>query len=105
MRTHRNAPSATLAVCYRPTGPVYRANPGTLEHWLTERYCLYSANRTGTIWRCEIHHRPWPLQPAEVEIEANTMTAQIGLRLPETRPLLHYARRLDVVGWWIERVT
>jgi uncharacterized protein YqjF (DUF2071 family) len=103
-RTHRNAPGASLAVRYRPTGPVYRSNPGTLEHWLTERYCLYAANRQGTIWRCEIHHHPWPLQPAEAESEANTMAAQIGLQLPETRPLLHYAQRLDVVGWWIERV-
>jgi len=104
-RTHRGAPGAGLAMRYRPAGPAYRAEPGTLEHWLTERYCLYSANRHGTIWRCQIHHLPWPLQPAEAEIEANTMTAPIGLRLPETRPLLHYARRLDVVGWWIERVT
>jgi hypothetical protein len=27
------------------------------------------------------------------------MTQQIRLALPNTRPLLHFAQRLDVVGW------
>ena len=74
-RRHRGAAAATLAVRYRPSGAAYRSARGTLESWLTERYCLYSANRRGTIWRGEIHHTPWPLQPAEAEIEDNTMTA------------------------------
>ena len=103
-RTDRRAAGAALAVRYWPTGARYRAIPGTQEHWLTERYCLYAANRHGTIWRGDIHHQPWPLQPAAAEIGHNTMTAQIGLTLPAARPLLHFARRLDVLGWWIERV-
>ena len=28
---------------YGPVAPEHRAIPGTLEHWLTERYCLYAA--------------------------------------------------------------
>lgn len=104
-RTHRGAAPATFTGSYRPTGPVYRAAPGSLEHWLTERYCLYAANRAGDIWRGDIHHMPWPLQPAEAEIEHTTMTNQIGLRLPATRPLLHFARELDVRAWWPERVS
>jgi uncharacterized protein len=27
---------------YRPIGPIQLRQPGTLEHWLTERYCLYT---------------------------------------------------------------
>lgn len=103
-RRHHGAPGASLAVRYRPTGAAYQSQRGTLEHWLTERYCLYSANRRGMAWRGEIHHAPWPLQRAEAEIGENTMTAQIDLRLPDTRPVLHFARRLDVVAWNIERV-
>jgi len=88
---------------YQPTGPAYRSAPGGLEHWLTERYCLYAANRRGRVWRGEIDHAPWPLQPAEAEIVHNTMAAPLGLRL-QGAPLLHFARRLDVVAWGLERV-
>lgn len=98
-RTYAGAPPATFAARYRPTSPVYQALPGSLEHWLTERYCLYAANRRGTIWRGEIHHAPWPLQAAEADVTLNTMTAQIRLTLPDSQPLLHFVRRIDVVAW------
>lgn len=103
-RTHRGAPGAQLQAWYRPSGPVYRSRPGTIDHWLTERYCLYAANRRGRVWRGEIHHAPWPLQPAEAALRVNTMARQIGLELPAPAPLLHFARRLDVVAWLLEPV-
>jgi uncharacterized protein YqjF (DUF2071 family) len=103
-RTHRSAAPAFFRGIYRPTGPAFRAIPGTLEHWLTERYCLYAADRRGNVWRGDIHHTPWPLQPAEAAIELNTMTEQIRLTLPNTRPLLHFARHLDVIAWRPRRI-
>jgi uncharacterized protein len=104
LRTHHGAPPAAFQGQYRPTGPVYRSTPGTLEHWLTERYCLYAANRRGAVWRDDIHHGPWPLQSAEAVIERNTMAEQIGVALPDTVPLLHFARSLAVIAWWPQRV-
>ena len=104
VRTHAQAPPAEFVGRYRPTGSVYHSTPGTLEHFLTARYCLYAADRKERVWRAEIHHARWPLQPAEAEIERNTMTEQIRLALPDTKPLLHFARSLDVVGWWLQRV-
>lgn len=98
-RNHRGAPPAAIAATYRPTGPVYYARPGSLDAFLTDRYCLYMANRRGRVGRGEIHHGPWPLQPAEVAIEQNTMTRQIGLALPDTTPVLHFAQRVDMVAW------
>lgn len=97
-RTHRGAPPAGFEASYRPTGPPRASAPGSLEHWLTERYCLYALRR-GRLLRGEIHHAPWPLQPAEAEIRSNTMARAAGIDLPESRPLLHYAGRLDVVAW------
>ncbi|HMQ30533.1 MAG TPA: DUF2071 domain-containing protein [Chloroflexaceae bacterium] len=94
---------AAFAGGYRPTGPAYTAAAGSLEHWLTERYCLYAANRRGRVWRGEVDHGPWPLQPAEAEIAHNSMAAPLGLRL-DGAPLLHFARRIDVVAWGLERV-
>jgi hypothetical protein len=96
--------SAVLRGRYRPIGPVAPAAPGTLEHWLTERYCLYTADRAGRVTRLEIHHPPWPLQPAEADLARNTMTVPLGVPLPEVAPLLHYAHRQDVIGWAPERL-
>jgi uncharacterized protein YqjF (DUF2071 family) len=98
-RTHRDAPPAALVASYRPTSPAYQARPGSLDTFLTDRYCLYMANRRGRVGRGEIHHGPWPLQPAEVELQHNTMTQQIGLDLPQDQPVLHFAQRVDMVAW------
>jgi len=94
----RSGTETGLRLRYRPTGEPYRATEGTLEHWLTERYCLFAANTDGRLSITEVHHAPWPLQPAWAEIEHNTMTAPLDVDL-EGPPLLHFARRLDVVVW------
>jgi uncharacterized protein YqjF (DUF2071 family) len=104
-RTAADARSpAGFRAAYRPVGATFQAVPGTLEHWLTERYCLYTLDRGRRVRRAEIQHPPWPLQAAEADIETNTMAAQIGLRL-DGEPLLHYARRQDVVFWTLEAAT
>jgi uncharacterized protein YqjF (DUF2071 family) len=89
---------------YAPSGEVFRSTKGSLDEWLTERYCLYSANRRGDLFRGEVHHHPWPLQPADASIELNTMTEPIGVALPATKPLFHFVKRLDVVAWAPEPV-
>ena len=104
IRTHRGMPAGQLVARYRPTGAVFHSAPGSLEAWLTERYCLYAADRRGaTVWRGNIHHARWPLQPAEAEWERNTLHAPLRVELLGA-PLLHFARRLDMVGWLPERV-
>lgn len=103
-RTHRGAPDAVFRGRYYPVGRPYHAAPGTLDHWLTERYRLYAADQRDRIWRGDIHHSRWPLQAAEAEIKLNTMTHQLGFELPSTRPLLHFARRLEVVAWILQLV-
>ncbi|MFQ5744792.1 MAG: DUF2071 domain-containing protein, partial [Acidobacteriota bacterium] len=80
-----------------------RAKPATLEHWLVERYCLYTVDGHGRAWRGEIHHRPWSLRPAEAEIARNTMTAPLGLEL-HGAPLLHFAEELEVVVWPLRQI-
>jgi uncharacterized protein len=103
-RTHRGAPSAAFTGRYRSIGPIYHAAVGSLEYWLTERYCLYAADRRGRIWRGDIHHARWPLQPAEANIACNTMADPLQLTLPPRAPLLHFAQWLDVVAWALEAV-
>jgi len=103
-RMHRGAPSGLLAGRYHPVGEIFSARRETLEYFLTERYCLYAADRRGRIIRGEIHHPPWPLQEAEAEFTGNTMAEALGIALI-SRPLLHFARRQDVLVWPPQRVS
>jgi uncharacterized protein YqjF (DUF2071 family) len=92
-------PAADFQATYRPTGPPSNATPGSLSYFLTERYCLYNVGRFGRPYRLEIHHPPWPLQPAEANLVRNTMASANGVVLAPEPPLLHFARRQDVVAW------
>jgi uncharacterized protein len=103
-RTDSRGAAATFHGHYRPIGDMFHAVPGTLEYFLTERYCLYSRHWGGAIWRAEIDHVPWPLQPAEADIRINTMAEAAGLTLPDQEPLLHFSRYIDVKVWRIKRV-
>jgi uncharacterized protein YqjF (DUF2071 family) len=78
---------------------------GTLEYFLTERYCLYHLHHSGAPYRLDIHHPPWSLQLAAAWITQNTMGDVNGLPLPGPPLLLHFARRQDVVAWLPTRVT
>lgn len=99
-RRHGDAPAGVFRGRYRGVGEPYRAERGSLEHWLTWRYCLYAADRRGRVRRGEIHHAPWPLRRAEAEIETCTVTEGWGIALPEgVEPILHFVDRIDVVGW------
>ena len=98
-RTHRDAAPASLKARYRPIAPRQRAQPGTIEYFLTERYCLYTIDGRDRLIRGEIHHAPWPLQLAEAEVAENTMARAAGITLPSCAPLLHFAKRQDVVVW------
>ena len=104
VRTHRGAKDARFAGRYRPVGGPFNSHPGTLEHFLTERYCLYAADKRGNVRRGDIHHHLWPLQPAEAEIDILAMTQQIGVTLPERAPILHFSKRLDVLAWLPRRI-
>ncbi|MBI1282462.1 MAG: DUF2071 domain-containing protein [Anaerolineaceae bacterium] len=103
-RNHLNAPIGEFEGHYQPVGDVFHSQSGTLEYWLTERYCLYAADRRQTIYQGDIVHAPWPLQPAEADIGVNTMAQASTISLPDTAPLLHYAEHLDVQAWFLRRI-
>jgi len=89
-------PGVEFAGRYRPTGAGRHFAEGSLEHWLTARLCLFSVDRKGRIYRGDIQHPPWLLQPAEAEVQRNTMTLPLGIALPDIDPLLHFSTRMEV---------
>ena len=98
-RTHRGEPPAELDATYQPTSEQFFATPGTLEYWLTARYCLYAKNRQGKILRGEIDHDPWPLQQAECTVRTNTMAEATGIELPNEAPHLLFVQNISVIAW------
>jgi uncharacterized protein YqjF (DUF2071 family) len=92
---------------YRGLGPSRKLaenRSGTLEHFLTERYCLFTCNREGQPVRSNLHHVPAPLEDAEAEIEHNDLADSIGIQLSDGAPVLHYTRRLALYIWPAELV-
>jgi uncharacterized protein YqjF (DUF2071 family) len=88
-------PGAAFSGSYRGTGDLFRAEPGTLEHFLTERYCLYTEDG-GRGYRAEIHHPPWDLQHGEATIDLNTVSP---VALGGDQPHILFSPRQDVVVW------
>jgi uncharacterized protein len=97
--SRRKSGHAECDVRYSPSGPLFVPQRGTLDYFLTERYCLYTLDSAAHAYRVEIHHAAWQLQTAEAAFATNSMAEPAGLRLPSMPPLLHYARRQDVITW------
>src|SRR5690606_3961365 len=98
-RSRRPDGSAEFAARYRPAGSAFTPKPGTLEHFLTQRYALYVVLRDRTVVRGDIHHHPWALHPAEALIERNAVASAEGIGLPDRSPLLHFSNRQDALVW------
>ena len=101
--SRRRVGQAELKARYGPSSEIRVREKSTVEHFLTERYCLYTADQ-GRLWRAEIHHVPWPLQDATAEFEINTMAAAAGIEASGAPALLHFAKRLEVLVWPSRRV-
>jgi uncharacterized protein len=96
-RTHPGAPPARFSARSRPARGRL-AGGEALTRWLLERYCLY-CGADGTLLRAEIHHQPWPVEPAEAVIDDNTLADGLGLHLGESAPLTHFSSGVDAVIW------
>jgi uncharacterized protein YqjF (DUF2071 family) len=97
--SRRHKDGAQLSGAFGPAGPQFAAAAGSLEYFLTERYCLYNLDRRGRPYRLEIHHPPWALQRAHARLTCNSMAEANGLSLPAQQPLLHFAKRQDTLAW------
>ena len=98
----RGAP-AELSAAWTIGAPLAQARPGSLEFFLTERYCLYSYQRE-QLYRSRIFHQPWPLQSATLDSYQSTMVESLGIDEPKGAPVLHYAESIGVSIWPLRRV-
>ncbi len=98
-----NGTPAAFSGTYRGVGLPFTPPPDSLDHFLAERYCLYSSDGK-RIWRGDIFHPRWSLQAAEAQIDTNSMIAAAGISAPGHEPLLHFSEFQDVRFWWPVRV-
>jgi len=95
--TSRRDEVAGARIVYRPIeGPVAAAPPGTIEHFLVERYLLYSMDEHHQLYRARVHHEPYPIQRAEVLEMEETLIWAAGIRRASSVALRHYARGVSV---------
>jgi len=96
-------PHPEFRAVYRPVSEASLAKPGSLEHFLTERYRLYSVHDE-RVYAADIHHLPWELQRAEASITRNSMAVAAGITLPQEKPVLHFSKRMKVLVWPLRRL-
>lgn len=96
--SRRRRGEASFDATYEPAGPAFSPEAGTLEYFLTERYCLYTMWRDVPV-RVDIHHPRWSLRPGQASVRVNTLAEAAGIALGRQPPLLHLADRQDVVAW------
>lgn len=88
----------------RPSHKIFHARSETLDFWLTERYCLYSIDTNKNVYCGEIHHRSWPLQKVDIEVEVNTLTSHLNIDLSNKKPITHFSTGVDSLIWNIRKV-
>jgi len=93
-RTEERADQAAFCGSYCPCSSPLENEPGSVEEWLTERYCYFCVSRKGRTYCCDISHEPWRLQKALACLQGNTMALPHGIELPHREPLLHYAHEM-----------
>ena len=104
-RRDRSAPSAALSVRIGPVLGVKTVANEKRTKWLTERYCLYTTDRTTRLYRAEIHHVPWKVRPGHAVIAENSMLTAIGLPPPTSDPIIHLADPIEALVWRPEELS
>jgi uncharacterized protein YqjF (DUF2071 family) len=72
---------------------------GELDHFLTARWALFSAPRSG-LRHAQAFHDPWPLHRAEATHVDDELLVAAGLPRPDGAPLVHWSPSVEVrIGW------
>jgi uncharacterized protein len=91
----RSGTRPRLHVRYELGASVGAAQPGTLDHFLVERYLLH-VERGPTLWTVQVRHAPYPLQRARVLELRDELVGAAGISEPTESPLVHYSAGVNV---------
>jgi hypothetical protein len=97
-------PDAMLTVDYTIGDALQPSEDGTLQHFLLERYYLYSTRR-GRLRRGQVHHAPYPAYAATVDTLSDGLVSAAGLPAVQGKPpIVHYSPGVDVDVFSLEKV-
>ena len=97
-RRHPGARPVDFAAEYGPAGGPFRAEPGSLARFLTERHRYYAEAPGGDLTYADVYHDPWVLHPARVTIQENTLFEGDGFDRPEGDPICYYSPGVDTLA-------
>ena len=103
-RRNAAAKPAVFQARYRPVGPSFQANPGTVERFCVEQFRYYvpaaedsrlgvlgDRKRADSVRIGRVTHDPWELQPVEATLRENTLFEAVDLPTPTAEPVVHYS--------------
>jgi uncharacterized protein YqjF (DUF2071 family) len=94
--THRRDGRASLETAWSPGETLGASAPGTVEHFLLERYILY-AERRGRLYSGRVHHPPYPARRATLHSVQESLVAAAGLPASSGPPaFVHASDGVDV---------
>ncbi len=104
-RSTRAKTGANFSARFRPGETLGPSAPGTLEHFLLERYLLFNL-RGGSVWKGHVHHVPYPARRCEVLSLTESLTHAAGLPLRSATPeTVHFSAGVDVEVFGPHRLT
>jgi len=95
-------PGAAMTAVWEAGPPLPPSTPGSLVHFLTERYALSSVSRRGTVSRGRIAHPHWPLRSARLLSLNDGLVRAAGITVAG-EPLVHHADGVAVDAFAPER--
>ncbi len=104
MRKSGHSGTGNFLASYKPISPAYNSESGTLDEWLTERYCLW-VTKGDKVFRGDIHHTKWQLHEASCNIRQNSMASFLPREYFKGDPILHYSPQKHAYFWPLKRVT
>ncbi len=72
------------------------SEPGSLQHFLVERYVLYAMTPRGRLLRARVHHAPYHVRHARVLELRESLVRADGLERPEQRASELWSEGVDV---------
>lgn len=99
----RGKTKAEFKGSYQPFSKQYSPSKGSLEHWLLERYYLFS-KRNGSIYKVGIHHNKWKVQDAKANVEMTSMLSFLPEDEVKEAAFMHYAKSKRVLFWPLQKV-
>jgi uncharacterized protein YqjF (DUF2071 family) len=92
------SPSAEFHAHWRSGVTLADPHSESLAFFLVERYALFSGE-DASISMTRIYHRPWILEEAFLLSSKSTMIAALGIPEPQSDPILHFSRSLNLDIW------